>query len=63
MLYSEKGEALGPSALWGCASPMGAPSGEQDGAGVSPSTPGCTRAWAMLRFLWQGQEVQDETRG
>ena len=31
MLYSEKGEALGPSALRGCASLMGAPQESKDG--------------------------------
>lgn len=37
MLYSEKGEASGPLALWGCASSMGAPRESKDGGGRAPA--------------------------
>lgn len=53
MLYSEKGEALGPSSLWGCASPMGSPWESKDGR-VEPQHPrlhhGLGNATVMLRF-------------
>lgn len=62
MLYSEKGEALGPSTLRGCASPMDAPQESKDGGELQhPGLhQGLGNVTAMLRFLWQSREVQDE---